>query len=111
MYAIRSYYGDVPTVYAKSIGVAIDAYDVMRSDLYHDYYKAAPLGKPSIKAYSQNSKYEKLDMDKEHGCIRDIAHAYNKDGGLAVLFGNLAEEGCIVKTAGVDPSIYRNNFV
>jgi len=71
------------------------------------YVLAAPGGKRNLKAMSQNNKFDKSDLDRENGCIRDIDNAYNKDGGLAVLFGNIALDGCIVKTAGVDKSIYK----
>jgi dihydroxy-acid dehydratase len=65
---------------------------------------AAPGGVPTQVAFSQSRQWPDLDLDRAGGCIRDLAHAYSTDGGLAVLFGNLAEQGCIVKTAGVDPS-------
>jgi dihydroxy-acid dehydratase len=94
----------------ESIGGAIDAYDIMRPTASRDalsLYKAAPAraGRNLVLA-SQSSQYDELDRDRAGGCIRDFEHAYNKDGGLAVLFGNLAQDGSIVKTAGVDPSIY-----
>ncbi len=69
------------------------------------FYRAAPGGVPTQVAFSQESRFEELDLDREGGVIRDAAHAYSQDGGLAVLYGNLAEQGCIVKTAGVDASI------
>ncbi|MBE7196685.1 MAG: dihydroxy-acid dehydratase, partial [Parafilimonas terrae] len=69
------------------------------------FYRAAPGGVPTQVAFSQESRFDELDLDREGGVIRDAAHAYSQDGGLAVLFGNLAEQGCIVKTAGVDASI------
>ncbi|MDQ6964611.1 MAG: dihydroxy-acid dehydratase, partial [Mariprofundales bacterium] len=69
------------------------------------FYRAAPGNRPNLHAFSQNSRYKTLDLDRESGCIRDVAHAYSQDGGLAVLFGNIAERGCIVKTAGVDAAI------
>jgi dihydroxy-acid dehydratase len=68
---------------------------------------AAPGGVPTQVAFSQDQRFDELDLDRAHGCIRDLAHAYSKDGGLAVLFGNLAEDGCIVKVAGVDESILK----
>ena len=69
------------------------------------FYRAAPGGVPTQVAFSQESRFDELDVDREGGVIRDAAHAYSQDGGLAVLYGNLAEQGCIVKTAGVDASI------
>jgi dihydroxy-acid dehydratase len=70
-----------------------------------DFYRAAPGGVPTTEAFSQNRRYDKLDTDRENGCIRDYEHAYSQEGGLAVLHGNIALDGCIVKTAGVDDSI------
>jgi dihydroxy-acid dehydratase len=100
---------DVPTVYAKSLGEALDRWDVMRTEEgpVVTRYLAAPGGVPTQVAFSQASRWPELDLDRSAGCIRDIEHAYSKDGGLAVLFGNLAEQGCIVKTAGVDASILK----
>ncbi|MBF0623560.1 MAG: dihydroxy-acid dehydratase [Magnetococcales bacterium] len=69
-------------------------------------YAAAPGGRPSLEPFCQNTRWETPDLDREQGCIRDLAHAYSRDGGLAVLFGNVARDGCIVKTAGVDESIW-----
>ncbi|MFZ5576267.1 MAG: dihydroxy-acid dehydratase [Pseudomonadota bacterium] len=100
---------DVPTVLMKTLGEQIDAYDIRRTkdrDV-KDYYRAAPGGVPTQVAFSQDRRFPKLDDDRANGCIRDIEHAYSKDGGLAVLYGNLAEDGCIVKTAGVDESIWK----
>ena len=93
-----------------SLAEALDRYDVRRAAATEDakkLYLSAPAGKPNLVMGSQNSQYEKLDLDREAGCIRDQAHAYSQDGGLAVLFGNIAPRGCIVKTAGVDASILR----
>lgn len=70
-------------------------------------YSSAPAGRFSTKMGSQSATYDSLDTDRSNGCIRDIAHAYTKDGGLAVLFGNIAQDGCVVKTAGVDESIWK----
>jgi len=72
-----------------------------------DFCRGAPAGVPSLVLGSQNARYPSLDTDRVKGCIRDLSHAYTADGGLAVLYGNIAERGCIVKTAGVDPSIFR----
>ncbi|MCG8044730.1 MAG: dihydroxy-acid dehydratase [Candidatus Thiodiazotropha endolucinida] len=97
---------DVPTVYAASIGEAIDRWDIVRSmeEEARNRYLAAPGGVPTQVAFSQSSRWPDLDLDREQGCIRDLEHAYSQDGGLAVLYGNLANQGCIVKTAGVDES-------
>ena len=75
--------------------------------LPEDFYRAAPGGKPNLVLGSQNSRYKELDLDRTAGCIRDVDHAYYPDGGLAVLYGNLARKGAIVKTAGVDESLFR----
>lgn len=87
---------------------ALDQYDVLRPTVCAEakkLYISAPGGKRNLVMGSQTAQYDALDLDREGGCIRDIAHAYSTDGGLAVLYGNIAEDGCIVKTAGVDPSI------
>jgi len=97
----------LPTVHSETFADALARWDVSRSEEGHDRYLAAPGGVPSIEAFSQARRYPSLDLDREAGCIRDQAHAYSKDGGLAVLYGNVAEEGSIVKTAGVDASILR----
>ncbi len=97
---------DVPTVHSASLGEAIDRWDVRRNRAEAEQrFLAAPGGVPTQVAFSQNQLWEDLDLDRENGCIRDVEHAYSQDGGLAVLYGNLAEQGCIVKTAGVDASI------
>ncbi|MDI6749665.1 MAG: dihydroxy-acid dehydratase [Rhodocyclaceae bacterium] len=100
---------DSPTVLYPSMGEQIDLCDVRRNadKKVHEFYRAAPGGVPTQVAFSQSRRYPTLDLDRENGCIRDIEHAYSKDGGLAVLFGNIAEKGCIVKTAGVDESILK----
>jgi dihydroxy-acid dehydratase len=95
------------TVHSDSIGHAIEHWDVNRDpdDAVRRRYLAGPGGVPSLEAFSQEKRWPDLDLDRANGCIRDLKHAYSRDGGLAVLFGNLAEDGCIVKTAGVDESI------
>ena len=100
---------DVPTVHTATIGNAIDQWDVRRTNdpEIHKFYSAAPGGVATTEAFSQAKRYDSLDLDRELGCIRDVEHAYSKDGGLAVLYGNIALEGCIVKTAGVDASILK----
>ncbi|MBU0753171.1 MAG: dihydroxy-acid dehydratase [Gammaproteobacteria bacterium] len=97
---------DAHTVHEKTLGAALDRWDVMRAhDVgVFDLYRAAPGGVPTQTAFSQDRRYPELDLDRTAGCIRDKANAYSQDGGLAVLFGNIAEKGCIVKTAGVDDS-------
>ena len=99
-------HADAGSVHAESLGAALDRWDVMRteSETVRDFFQAAPGGVPTQVAFSQDRRFETLDTDRETGVIRDKAHAFSQDGGLAVLYGNLAEEGCIVKTAGVDPS-------
>jgi dihydroxy-acid dehydratase len=97
----------LPTVHSPTMGAAIARYDVAVSDdqAVHKLYRAAPGGVPTQTAFSQSERFETNDLDRAAGCIRDRAHAYSQDGGLAVLYGNIAEKGCIVKTAGVDDSI------
>ncbi|MPS26375.1 MAG: dihydroxy-acid dehydratase [Alcaligenaceae bacterium] len=97
----------VSTVHSKTLGEAIAANDVKANanEAVHAFFRAAPGGVPTQTAFSQDKRFDKLDLDRAEGCIRDKAHAYSQDGGLAVLYGNLAEKGCIVKTAGVDESI------
>ena len=99
----------LPTVHSKSLGAAIEKYDIRCSDdpAVHHLFRAAPGGVPTQVAFSQERRYEQNDLDRSTGCIRDRAHAYSQDGGLAVLYGNIAEKGCIVKTAGVDESILK----
>jgi dihydroxy-acid dehydratase len=94
----------VPTVHSATLGEALDQWDIMRTDSpqARARFLAAPGGVPTQVAFSQDRQWPDLDMDRAEGCIRDLAHAYSRDGGLAVLFGNLADDGCIVKTAGVD---------
>ncbi|MBS7697379.1 MULTISPECIES: dihydroxy-acid dehydratase [unclassified Chelatococcus] len=100
---------DLPTVHTPTLSDALDRWDVARteSETVRDFYRAAPGGVPTQVAFSQASRWEDLDLDREKGVIRNAEHAYSKDGGLAVLYGNLAEDGCIVKTAGVDESILK----
>lgn len=97
----------VGTVHSKTLAEALERWDVMRTkdEEVLNFYRAAPGGVPSREAFSQDNRYESLDLDREKGVIRSKEHAYSQDGGLAVLYGNLAEDGCIVKTAGVDESI------
>ena len=97
----------VPTVHSPTLGEALDHWDIARgtaTETARSRFLAAPGGVPTQVAFSQSRRWPDLDLDRSGGCIRDLDHAYSLDGGLAVLYGNLAEQGCIVKTAGVDPS-------
>ncbi len=97
------------TVHSPSLKEFLAAWDVRSPDVLDEarsLYHAAPAHVPSQVAFSQEARWETLDLDREAGAIRDLAHAYTADGGLAVLAGNLAPDGCIVKTAGVDPSVW-----
>ncbi len=100
---------NLPTVHAHTLGEALENWDVLHAHDLHvfEFFKAAPGGVPSQTAFSQNKRYAELDMNRTTGCIRDKANAYSQDGGLAVLYGNIALDGCIVKTAGVDASILK----
>jgi dihydroxy-acid dehydratase len=99
----------LPTVHSVTMGAAIEKYDIRRSHdpAVHELFRAAPGGVRTQVAFSQCKRYEQNDLDRSASCIRDRAHAYSPDGGLAVLYGNIAEKGCIVKTAGVDESILK----
>ncbi len=101
-------HGDVPTVHTPTMGEALDRYDITRdaSEAVKSFFRAAPGGIPTQTAFSQDRRWDDLDMDRSAGVIRDNAHAFSKDGGIAVLTGNIALDGCIVKTAGVDESIH-----
>ncbi len=96
-----------PTVHSATLGEALERWDVRRtaSESVTSFYRAAPGGVPTQVAFSQARRWKELDLDRAGGVIRDAEHAFSKDGGLAVLQGNLALDGCIVKTAGVDDSI------
>ncbi|MCA6063798.1 dihydroxy-acid dehydratase [Thalassolituus marinus] len=100
-------HSDLPTVHSKTMKEALDKWDIMRSPSEEvvKFYKAGPAGIPTQTAFSQSTRWPTLDGDRENGCIRDLEHAYSKEGGLAVLYGNIALDGCVVKTAGVDESI------
>ncbi len=97
----------VGSVHAPSLAAALDRWDVVRTsaDSVHEFFRAAPGGVPTQVAFSQARRYTSVDTDRATGVIRNAEHAFSKDGGLAVLYGNLAEDGCIVKTAGVDASV------
>jgi len=98
---------DLPTVHSATIGEALDRWDVAvsHSEAVKTFYRAAPGGVPTQTAFSQSRRWDELDVDRETGVIRSAEHAFSQDGGLAVLKGDLAQDGCIVKTAGVDESI------
>lgn len=100
---------DTPTVHSATLGEALDKWDikVTQDEDVKKFYRAAPGGIPTTIAFSQSMLWPSLDDDRAEGCIRDKAHAYSQDGGLAVLYGNIAQDGCIVKTAGVDDSILK----
>ncbi len=100
-------HADLPTVHSSSMREALEKWDIMRnpSPEVVEFYKAGPAGIPTQTAFSQSTRWPTLDGDRANGCIRDMEHAYSKEGGLAVLYGNIAEDGCVVKTAGVDDSI------
>jgi len=97
------------TVHSKSLSEAFSLWDVVRTKdaAVSEFYRAAPGGVPTQVAFSQDKRFAELDLDRSTGCIRNLEHAYSKEGGLAVLHGNIAEKGCIVKTAGVDESIWK----
>jgi len=99
---------DVPTVHSRTLAEAIARWDVAVStdENVHDFFRAGPAGIPTQIAFSQATRWPTLDVDRTEGCIRDVANAYSAEGGLAVLRGNLAVDGCVVKTAGVDESIH-----
>ena len=99
----------VATIHSDTMAEALERYDVTRTadEAVKTFYRAAPGGIPTTEAFSQAQRWDSLDTDRANGVIRDQAHAFSADGGLAVLYGNIAAEGCIVKTAGVDASILR----
>ncbi len=99
---------DLPTVHSRTMKEALETWDIMRSPTPEvvEFYKAGPGGIPTQTAFSQNCRWPTLDGDRESGCIRSVEHAYSAEGGLAGLYGKIAQDGCVVKTAGVDESIY-----
>ncbi len=100
---------DVSTVHSKTLSEALAKWDICETtdDNVHTFFRAGPGNVPTQQAFSQEKRWDTLDVDRAKGCIRDVDHAYSRDGGLAVLYGNIAEEGCVVKTAGVDESILK----
>ena len=101
----------VGTIHAPTLGDAITKWDVRTSndEQVQNLFLAAPGGVRTTQAFSQSRRYKELDLDRENGVIRDLEHAHSEEGGLAVLFGNISQEGCVVKTAGVDESILKFN--
>jgi dihydroxy-acid dehydratase len=99
---------DVHSVHSDSLATTLEAWDVVvsESEAVKTFYRAGPAGIPTQVAFSQDTRYDTLDLDRESGCIRNIKNAYSQEGGLAVLYGNLAENGCIVKTAGVEEKLW-----
>ena len=97
------------TVHSATMADALEKWDVKitKDAQVAEFYRAGPAGIPTQQAFSQATRYDDLDLDRSNGCVRDMAHAYSKEGGLAVLFGNIAEDGCIVKTAGVEEEIWK----
>jgi Dihydroxyacid dehydratase/phosphogluconate dehydratase len=100
---------DVGTVHASTMGAALELWDIRRTDnpAVEKFFKAAPGNVRTTVAFSQDKRWKELDKDEKNGCIRSVEHAYTKDGGLAVLYGNIAQDGCVVKTAGVDEEIFK----
>ncbi|AOS95934.1 Dihydroxy-acid dehydratase [Microbulbifer aggregans] len=101
--------GSLPTVHSESLRSALDQWDIRRTDApeVHEFYRAGPAGIPTQTAFSQACRWPTLDGDRRTGCIRSADHAYSSEGGLAVLFGNLAPNGCVVKTSGVEESLWK----
>jgi dihydroxy-acid dehydratase len=101
-------HNELPTVHSASMKDALDKWDIMRNPTPEviEFYKAGPAGIPTQTAFSQSTRYPSVDGDRENGCIRNLENAYSLEGGLAVLYGNIALDGCVVKTAGVDESIH-----
>tara|TARA_R110002072_G_scaffold90500_4_gene202412 strand:- start:6892 stop:8736 length:1845 start_codon:yes stop_codon:yes gene_type:complete len=101
-------HSDLPTVHSKTMKEALAKWDIMQNNdpEVAEFFKAGPAGIPTQTAFSQATRWPTLDGDRANGCIRSIEHAYSLEGGLAVLYGNIAEDGCVVKTAGVDESIH-----
>ena len=99
----------LPTVHSRTLAEALDRWDIKRTNSasVQEFFRAAPGGVPTQVAFSQDRRWKELDLDRESGVIRSAEHAFSKDGGLAVLYGNIARDGCIVKTAGVDEKIHK----
>ena len=100
---------DIPTIHSDTMADALKNWDIMQTnnEEVHELFSAAPGGVRTTQAFSQNRRYKELDKDRAGGVIRSVENAFSQEGGLAVLFGNIAQEGCVVKTAGVDESIWK----
>ena len=101
-------HNQVPTVHSKTLQEGLDKWDIVTTgeESVAQFFRAAPAGIPTQVAFSQSTRWPSLDADRVEGCIRSVEHAYSKEGGLAVLRGNIAVDGCVVKTSGVDESIW-----
>ena len=101
-------HNQIPTVHSATMQEGLEKWDIVnnQNEDVLNFFKAGPAGIPTQTAFSQNTRWPTLDDDRENGCIRSVEHAYSAEGGLAVLYGNIAEDGCVVKTAGVDESIW-----
>ncbi|MFQ4137950.1 dihydroxy-acid dehydratase [Nodosilinea sp. PGN35] len=99
---------NLPTVHSATLEEALERWDVIRTqdEAVHTFFRAGPAGIPTQVAFSQDTRWPSLDLDRQSGCIRSAEHAYSQEGGLAVLYGNLAANGCVVKTAGIDVSMF-----
>ena len=104
-------HSDLPTVHSETLADALKEWDIMQNNdaAVAEFYKAGPAGIPTQEAFSQATRWPSLDGDRANGCIRSLEHAFSLEGGLAVLSGNIAQDGCVVKTAGVDDSILKFN--
>jgi dihydroxy-acid dehydratase len=101
-------HNQIPTVHSATLQEGLEKWDIVNNqdEDVLNFFKAGPAGIPTQTAFSQSTRWPTLDDDRENGCIRSVEHAYSAEGGLAVLYGNIAEDGCVVKTAGVDESIW-----
>src|SRR5690606_22330595 len=97
----------VPTVHSRTLAEALRQWDIMQTEdeAVRTFYLAGPAGIPTQEAFSQSTRWPSLDADRAQGCIRSLGHAFSSEGGLAVLYGNIARDGCVVKTAGVDDAL------
>ncbi len=101
-------HNELPTIHSKSMAEALQKWDIVTSkdEEVTTFYRAGPAGIPTQTAFSQSTRWPSLDRDREKGCIRNVEHAYTAEGGLAILFGNIAPQGCVVKTAGVEEELW-----
>lgn len=102
-------HADIPTVHTPTLAEALSKWDIMRNsdEATATFFKAGPAGIPTQQAFSQSTRWSSLDADRENGCIRNLENAFSTEGGLAVLYGNIAKNGCVVKTSGVDESVHK----